>query len=92
MWPVECCPTLQMTVEHTVDSEHPKHAQWVTCLVSMQAMEEMEHFQHPGIVYRSLRLWTVHYHAETRGDGGGLMAQWASLSCHGMSVHSNCHR
>ena len=28
-----------------VDSEHPKHAQWVTCLVSMQGMEELGHFQ-----------------------------------------------
>jgi hypothetical protein len=27
-----------------VDPEHPKHAQWVTCLVSMQAMEELGHF------------------------------------------------
>ena len=24
-----------------VDPEHSKHAQWVTCLVSMQAMEEL---------------------------------------------------
>ena len=28
-----------------VDPEHPKHAQLVTCLVSMQAMEELYHFQ-----------------------------------------------
>ena len=51
-------------VEHDVvhlRPEHPKHAQWVTCLVSMHAMEELGHFQHPGIVYRSLQ----HYHAET---------------------------
>jgi hypothetical protein len=47
---VECCPTpqwlcevagywreLEYSVIH-VDSEHPKHAQWVTCLVSMKAM------------------------------------------------------
>ena len=34
-------------------------------LVSMQAMEELGHFQHPGIVYRSLRHRAVHYHAET---------------------------
>ena len=37
-----------------IDPEHPKHAQWVTCLVSMQAMEELGHFQLP-----------VHYHVET---------------------------
>ncbi|CDQ67590.1 unnamed protein product [Oncorhynchus mykiss] len=36
-----------------------------TCLVSMQAMEELEHFQLPGIVYRFLQHGAVHYHAET---------------------------
>jgi hypothetical protein len=41
------------------------YVQWVTCLVSMQAMEELGHFQLPGIVYRSLRHGAVHYHAET---------------------------
>ena len=35
----------------------------VTCLVSTQAMEE--HFQLPGIVYKSLRHGAMHYHAET---------------------------
>ena len=51
------------------------------------------HFQLPGIVYRSLRHEAVHYHAETWGDGGKLMArQWASGSCHSISVHSNCHQ
>jgi hypothetical protein len=62
---VECCPTplqwllegagylweLEHAVEH-VDPEHPKHAQWMTCLVSMQAMEELGHGD-------------LHYHAET---------------------------
>ena len=48
------------TVVH-VDTEHPKHAQWVTCLVSMQAMEELENVQLPGIVYRSLQHGVVHY-------------------------------
>ena len=51
---VECCPTpLQWLcevagywreLEHTVvhaDPEHPKHAQWVICLESLQAMEEL---------------------------------------------------
>ena len=65
-WPVECCPPpLQWLcevagdwreLEHAVvyvDPEHPKHAQLVTCLVSMRAMEELGHFQLPGIVYRS---------------------------------------
>ena len=75
---MECCPTpLQWLcvvagywreLEHAVvqfDPEHPKHAQWVTCLVSMQAMEELGQFQFPGIVYRSLRYGAVDYHAET---------------------------
>ena len=52
------------TIVH-IDPEHPKHAQWVTCLVSMQAMEELGHFQIPGIVYRSLPHGAVHYRAET---------------------------
>jgi hypothetical protein len=43
-----------------VDPEHPKHGKSVTFLLSMQAMEELEHFQLSGIVYRFL-----HYHAET---------------------------
>jgi hypothetical protein len=48
-----------------VDPEHPKHAHWVTCLVRMQAMEELGHVQLTGIVYRSLRHGPLHYHAET---------------------------
>ncbi len=35
-------------LEHAVvyaDPEHPKHAQWVTCLVSMLAMQELGCFQ-----------------------------------------------
>ena len=35
---------LEHAVVH-VDPEHPNHAQWVTCLVSMQVMEELGHFQ-----------------------------------------------
>jgi hypothetical protein len=74
---VECCVALQWLcetagywreLEHAVvqvDPEHPKHAQWVTCLVSRQAMEELGHFQLPGIVYRSLRCGALHYQAET---------------------------
>ena len=34
-------------------------------------MEELGHFQLPGIVYRSLQHGALHYHAETRGGGGG---------------------
>jgi hypothetical protein len=48
-----------------VDQEDPKYAQWVTCLVSMQAMEQLGHFQLQGIVYRFLLHGAVHYHAET---------------------------
>ena len=64
---MECCPpTLQwlcevagywQQLEHAVvhiDTEHPEHAQWVTCQVSTQAMEELGNVQLPGIVYRSL--------------------------------------
>ncbi len=54
-------------LEHAViyaDPEHPKHAQWVTCPVSMLAMQELGCFQLPGIVYRSLQHGAVHYHAE----------------------------
>ena len=50
---MECCTTpLQwlcevagywQKLEHA-DPEHLKHAQWVTCLVSMQAMEELDIF------------------------------------------------
>ena len=59
--PVECCPALLQwlcniagywrELEHNVvhiDPEHPKQAQWVTCLVSMQTMEELGHFQLSG--------------------------------------------
>ena len=105
LWPVECGPTplqwlcvarygreLDHAVIH-VDPEHPKHAQWVTCLVSMQAVEELGHLQLPGIVYRSLQHGAVHYHAETWGDGVRWMGrQWASGSRHGIYVHSNCHQ
>ena len=45
--------------------EHPKHAQWVTCPVSMLAMQKLGCFQLPGIVYRSLQHGAVHYHATT---------------------------
>ncbi len=51
-------------LEHAVvytDPEHPKHAHWVTCPVTMQ---ELGCFQLPGIVYRSLQHGAVHYHAE----------------------------
>ena len=52
------CRELEHAVVH-FDPEHPKHAQWVTCLVSMQVMEELGHFQ-------LFHVYThVHYHAET---------------------------
>ena len=44
---------------------HPKHAQWVICPVSMPAIQELEHFQLPRIVYRSLQHGAVHYLPET---------------------------
>jgi hypothetical protein len=47
-------------LEHAVDPEHPKHAQWVTGLVCMQAMEELGHFQLPGTVYRPCIIMLKH--------------------------------
>jgi hypothetical protein len=63
---------------------HPyrPNSQCVTCLVSMQALEEL-----PGIVYRSLQHGAVHYHAEVMAAD-----EWhdnGPRSCHGISVHSN---
>jgi hypothetical protein len=37
---VDCGLELEHAVVN-VNPEHPKHAQWVTCLVSMQAMKEL---------------------------------------------------
>jgi hypothetical protein len=62
---VQSCWILAEHAVLHVDPEHPKHAQWVAFLVSMQAMEELGHFQLPGIVYRPLQHGAVHYHAET---------------------------
>ena len=39
--------------------------QSITCLVSMHSMEELGHFQFPGIVYRPLQHVAMQYHAET---------------------------
>ncbi len=81
---------LKLELEHAVvyaDPEHPKHAQWVTCLVSMLAMQELGCFQLPVIVYRFLQHGAVHYHAATWGDGlRWMVQQWASGSRHGISV------
>ena len=55
-------------LEHAVvyaNPEHPKHAQWVTCPVSMLAVQELGCFQLPGIVYRSFQHGAVHYHTAT---------------------------
>ncbi len=52
-------------LEHAVlyaDPLYPKHVQWVTCLVSMLAMQELGCFQLPGIVYRSLQHGAVQNH------------------------------
>jgi hypothetical protein len=46
------CMKWNKTVVH-VDPEHPKHARWVTCLVSTRATEELGRFQLPGILSRS---------------------------------------
>ncbi len=47
-------------LEHAVvyaDPEHPKHAQWVTCLVSMLAMQELGCFQLSG--QQSTQKWVT---------------------------------
>ena len=52
-----------MELEHAVvyiKPEHGNHAQWVTCLMTMQAMEELGNFQLSGMVYRSLQHGAVH--------------------------------
>ena len=58
-----------------VDPELPKPAQWVTCLVSMQAMEELGHFQLPGIVNIlatwgcALPFWNMRWWWRMNGNG-----------------------
>ncbi len=54
-------------LEHAVvyaNPEHRKHAQLVTCTVSMLTMQELGCFQLPGIVYR-LGHGGLHYYAAT---------------------------
>ncbi len=60
---VRSCWILAGTETRYADPEHPKHAQWVICPVSMLAMQELGCFQLPGFVYRSLQHGAVHYHA-----------------------------
>ncbi len=43
------CQELEHAVVYAYP-EHPKHAQWVTCPVSMLAKQELGCFQLPGIV------------------------------------------
>ena len=73
---VECCPTpFQWLCEvagycrelELVNPEHPKHAHWVTYLVSMQAMEELGHFQIPDPCDMGPCIIML----KTSGDGGG---------------------
>ncbi len=89
-------------LEHAVvyvDPEHPKHALWVTCPVSILAMQELGWFQLPGIVYRSLQHRAVHravhYHAATRclpsALYSDLTSQWnTSPKCQTPSNVSIC--
>ncbi len=61
-------------LEHAVvyaDPEHLKHAQWVTCPVSMLAMQELGCSQLPGIVYRSLGPCIIMLQHEVK-----LMDEW----------------
>ena len=57
----EYCWELEHAVVH-VDPEHPKHAQWVTCLVSMETMEELGHSSFQELCTDPC---DMHYHAET---------------------------
>jgi hypothetical protein len=50
---------LENTVVH-VDPEQPKHAQQVDMSGEYEG-HGLEHFQSPGIVYRSLQHGAVHY-------------------------------
>ena len=53
-----------------VDPEHPKHAQWVTCLAIMQAMEELGHFPY---CVQILATWGLKHEAmmaDERHDNG----------------------
>lgn len=63
-------------MEHAVihvSPEHPKHGQWVTYLVSTQAMQRLYLCTDPCNVW-------VPYHAAV---SGWMVLQWASVSCHG---------
>ncbi len=64
---VRCCWILAGTGTrcHLRRPKHPKHAQWVTCLMSMLAMQELGCYQLPGILYRSLQHRAMHYHTAT---------------------------
>jgi hypothetical protein len=56
------------TVIH-VDQEHPKHAQMVTCLVSMQAMEDIFSFQELCTDPCSMELCIIMLKHEVIGGG-----------------------
>jgi hypothetical protein len=53
----------------TCQSRAFQAAHWVTCLVVIQAMEELEHFHLPGMVYRSLLKHEVMEADKRHGNG-----------------------
>lgn len=63
-----------------------KHAQRVTCLVSILAMQELGFFQLPGIVYRSLQ------HGGCAISGGNMSAvdEWHNNGPHDLIMVSLC--
>ncbi len=66
---------------------------WVTCPVSILALQELGLFSASRNCVQILQHGVIHYHAATWCDGHGWMAQqWASGSRHGISVHSKCHQ
>jgi hypothetical protein len=90
LWPVECYPTLLQwlcevarywwELKHGVIHVYPeccKHAQWVTRLVSMQSMEELETFQHSDPCDMGLCIIMLQHEV-------------TSLNCSPIRRHSSC--
>lgn len=65
---------------------HPMHPKQ-RCVVSMLAMLELECFQLPEIVHRSLQ-----HGVATAGDGSRWKAGWRDWGSHYISAHSNRHQ
>ena len=94
LWPVQCSPTLQLFCEVTgywqelertighIDPEHHKHAQWVTCLVSMQAMGKTGTFSVSRNSVQILVTW---------GHALSCVAVMAEDEWHNSGPSGSCH-